>query len=73
MRMTKYTTLGRNALSNAGVSSRTESVGTPRAMESGTGGQHTDPSVKLGPLNGPAACGEVPLATTMRKPQAYRK
>lgn len=69
----KYTTESRSAQRSMGVVNKTELLGTPRAMESGTGGQHTDPSVKLGPLNGPAACGEVPLATTMRKPQAYRK
>jgi hypothetical protein len=42
-------------------------------MQSGTGGQKTDPSVRLGGLTGPAAHGEVDMATTMRKPQAYRK
>ena len=69
----KYTTQGKNALSNMGVSSKTESFGTPRDQSSGMGGQHTDPSVRLGPLTGPASHGEVPMETTMRKPQAYRK
>lgn len=36
-------------------------------------GSKVDPSVRLGPLKGPASTGEVPMATTMRKPQAYRK
>ncbi len=71
--MPKYTTQGKNALRNMGVSSRTESLGTPRDQSSGTGGQHTDPSVRLGPLSGPASHGEVAMETTMRKPQAYRK
>ena len=69
----KYTTQGKNALKNMGVTSRTESLGTPRDQSSGMGGQHTDPSVRLGPLTGPASHGEVDMATTMRKPQAYRK
>jgi hypothetical protein len=69
----KYTTEGRNAKRNMGVSSKTESVGTPRDQSSGMGGQRTDPSVRLGPLTGPAAHGEVDMAITMRKPQAYRK
>jgi len=71
--VTKYTTQGKNALRNAGVSSKTESLGTPRDQSSGMGGQHTDPSVRLGALTGPASHGEVDMATTMRKPQAYRK
>ena len=69
----KYTTEGRNALKNIGVSSRTEPLGTPRDQSAGAGGQHTDPSVRLGPLTGPASTGEVPMETTMRKPQAYRR
>ena len=71
--MPKYTTEGKNALRNVGVSSKTEPLGTPRDQSSGAGGQHTDPSVRLGPLTGPASHGEVPMETTMRKPQAYRK
>ena len=69
----RFTTEGRNALKNIGVSSRTEPLGKPRDQSSGAGGQHTDPSVRLGPLTGPASHGEVPMATTMAKPQAYRK
>ena len=69
----KFTTQGKNALHNMGVSSKTESLGTLRDQSSGMGGQHTDPSVRLGPLTGPASHGEVDMATTMRKPQAYRK
>ena len=69
----KYTTEGRKGLSNVGVSNRTEPLGTPRTQSSGAGGQHTDPSVRLGALTGPASHGEVAMETTMRKPQAYRK
>lgn len=69
----KYTTEGRRGLSNMGVSKKTESLGSPRDQSSGAGGQHTDPSVRLGALTGPASHGEVPMETTMRKPQAYRK
>jgi len=69
----KYTTEGRNGLKNAGVSNKTESLGSPRDQSSGMGGQHTDPSVRLGALTGPASHGEVPLERTLRKPQAYRK
>lgn len=68
----KYTTESRRGLSNMGVSKKTESLGSPRDQSSGAGGQHTDPSVRLGPLTGPASTGEVAMATTMRKPQAYR-
>ena len=68
----KYTTEGRRGLSNMGVSKKTEPIGTPRDQSSGAGGQHTDPSVRLGPLTGPASHGEVAMETTMRKPQAYR-
>lgn len=71
--MVKYMNQGRNALKNMGVSNKTESLGTPRDQSSGMGGQHTDPSVRLGALTGPASHGEVDMATTMRKPQAYRK
>jgi hypothetical protein len=37
--------------------------------------ERTDPSVKIGPRDQylPPAWGEVKMATTMRKPQAYRK
>lgn len=71
--MQKYTNEGKNALRNMGVSRKTEPLGSPRDQSSGAGGQHTDPSVRLGPLTGPASTGEVDMATTMRKPQAYRK
>ena len=71
--MAKYTTQGKNALRNVGVSSKIEALGKPRDAESGAGGQHTDPSVRLGALTGPASHGEVAMETTMRKPQAYRK
>ena len=70
--MTKYTNQGKNALRNMGVSKKTVPIGTPRDQSSGAGGQHTDPSVRLGPLTGPASHGEVAMETTMRKPQAYR-
>ena len=59
--MPKYTNEGKNALRNMGVSSKTESLGSPRDQSSGAGGQHTDPSVRLGPLTGPASHGEVPM------------
>lgn len=68
----KFTTEGRKGLSNVGVSKKSEPLGAPRDQSSGAGGQHTDPSVRLGALTGPASTGEVPMATTMRKPQAYR-
>lgn len=69
----RFTTEGRNGLKNAGVSNKPESLGSPRDQSSGMGGQHTDPSVRLGALTGPASHGEVDMAVTMRKPQAYRK
>ena len=82
--MPKYTTEGRNARKNVGISSaedrgisHTEPRDDRSSMtvpgQSGTGGQKTDPSVRLGALTGPASHGEVPMETTMRKPQAYRK
>ena len=71
--MPKYMNEGKNALRNMGVSKKTETLGSPRDQSSGAGGQHTDPSVRLGALTGPASHGEVPMETTMRKPQAYRK
>jgi len=69
----RYTTEGRKGLSNVGVTSRMEPLGKPSPQSSGTGGEKYDPSVRLGPLLGPAAHGEVPMAVTMAKPQAYRK
>ncbi len=80
----RYTTEGKTARSRLGISSaedrginHTEPRDDRNSMtvpgESGTGGQKTDPSVRLGALTGPASHGEVPMETTMRKPQAYRK
>ncbi len=80
--MPKYMNEGKNARRNLGVSSA-EDRGISKVVPSQdresltepmqVGGQKVDPSVRLGPLKGPAAHGEVAMATTMRKPQAYRK
>jgi hypothetical protein len=80
----EYTTEARSGRQRVGISSaedrginhtepRDDRDSLTIPMQSGTGGQKTDPSVRLGGLTGPAAHGEVPMETTMRKPQAYRK